>query len=255
MSTREDRRTDLLSELRQDVAHTWRLVRRAPGFAIVAVVTLALGIGANTAIFSLVNGLLLRDLPYADADHVMRIWGSRTDRSRDRGQLSPAEFLDIRARQRTFATMGAFGFGGGTYIGPDDPVPLAGLRVDPNVLTALGVKPMLGRLFIAGDDSASATPTIVLGYKAWRNVFKGDSSIVGKSINFSGRTRTVIGVLPPAFFFPTVSGAEVFVPLDLMPVLRDVNRARKFHFLGAVGRLKPGVSVAAGQAELASLAR
>ena len=102
MSTREDRRVDVLSELRQDVAHTWRLVKRAPGFAIVAVVTLALGIGANTAIFSLVNGLLLRDLPYGDADQVVRIWGSRTDRSRDRGQLSPADFLDLRARQRTF---------------------------------------------------------------------------------------------------------------------------------------------------------
>jgi putative ABC transport system permease protein len=255
MSMREDRTTDLLSELRQDVAHTWRLVRRAPGFAAVAIVTLALGIGANTAIFSLVNGLLLRDLPYHDADNVVRIWGARSDGTRERGQLSPLDFLDIRSRQRSFATMGAFAYGGGTYVGPDDPVQLAGARVDANVFSALGVQPILGRTFVAGEDSAGANPTIVIGYGVWRRVFKADSSIVGKTINLSGRTRTVIGVLPPGFFFPTASEAEIYTPLDLTPVLRDVNRARKFHFLGAVGRLKNGVSVSAAQGELTSLTR
>ena len=255
MSTREDRRTDWFGELRQDVAHTWRMVRRSPGFAIIAIVTLALGIGANTAIFSLVNGLLIRDLPYPDAGNVLRIWGAHTDRIRERGQISPSDFLDIRSRQRSFATIGAFAFGGGTYVGPSDPVPLSGLRVDANVFPALGVKPMLGRTFVVGEDSAGANPTILLAYSAWRRVFNADTAIVGKSINLSGRTRTVIGVLPPGFFFPTVSDAEIFVPLDLSPVLRDVNRARKFHFLGAVGRLKEGVTVSAAQAELTSLAR
>jgi predicted permease len=255
MSTREDRRTDLLSELRQDVAHTWRMVRRSPGFAIIAIVTLALGIGANTAIFSLVNGLLIRDLPYPDAGSILRIWGAHTNQLRERGQLSPLDFLDIRSRQRSFATMGAFAFGGGTYVGPNDPVPLSGIRVDANVFPALGVKAMLGRAFAIGEDSAGANPTILLGYGAWRRVFNGDSTIVGKTINLSGRTRTVIGVLPAGFFFPTVSEAEIFLPLDLSPVLKDVNRARKFHFLGAVGRLKQGVTVAAAQAELTSLTR
>jgi predicted permease len=255
MSTREERRTDLLSELRQDVAHTWRLVRRSPGFAIIAIVTLALGIGANTAIFSLVNGLLIRDLPYPEAGSVLRIWGAHTDRIRERGQLSPLDFLDIRSRQRSFATMGAFAYGGGTYVGPGDPVPLSGVRVDANVFPALGAKAMLGRIFVAGEDSAGANPTILLGYEAWRRVFNGDTAIVGKTITLSGRSRTVIGVLPAGFFFPTVSEAEVYTPLDLSPTLRDVNRARKFHFLGAVGRLKHGVSVAAAQAELVSLVR
>ena len=255
MSTREDRTTDVIAELRQDIAHTWRTLRRAPGFAIVALVTLALGIGANTAIFSVVNGLLLRDLPYRDADGIVRIWGAHTDTKRERGQLSAADFVDLKARQRSFAALGAFGWGGGTYIGTGDPVQLSGVRVDASVFPALGVRPFLGRTFVAGEDSAGASPTIVLGFGVWSRVFGGDSTIVGKAVNVSGRTRTVIGVLPPSFFFPTAGEAELFTPLDLTPILRDVNRSRKFHFLGVVGRLRPGVTVSQGSAELVSIAR
>jgi len=256
MSTRDDRHTDLLAELRQDVAHSWRTLRRSPAFAAVALITLALGIGANTAIFSVVNGLLLRDLPYRDADGVVRIWGAYANTKRDRGQLSPADFLDLRDGQRSFSTIGAFAFGGGTYLGEGDPVRLAGLRVDANVFSALGVSAAIGRTFVAGEDSTAVAPTLViLSHGVWRRVFGGDSSIVGKSISLSGRMRTVIGVLPPAFFFPTAGEAEVFTPLDLTPILRDANRTRKYHFLGAVGRLRPGVSVEQGRTELVSIAR
>ena len=255
MSSRDDRRTDLLAELRQDIVHSWRTLRRAPGFAAVALFTLALGIGANTAIFSVVNGVLIRALPFADADHLVRLYGTRTDGSIPRGQISPADFLDYRSRQRTFTSLGAFAYGGGTYVGPDDPVPMSGVRVDANVFGVLGVRPILGRTFAAGEDSAGANPTILLGYGAWRRVFGGDSTIVGRTINLSGRTRTVIGVLPPAFFFPTAATAEIYTPLDLTPILRDVNRARKFHLLGAVGRMRPGVSVATARADLVGIAR
>src|SRR4029079_13906757 len=163
---------------------------------------------------------------------------------------SPADFLDLRSRQRSFATMGTFAFGGGTYIGPNDPIPLPGLRVDANVFRVLGVRPMLGRTFVAGEDSAGAQPTIVLGFAVWRRVFGSDSSIVGKAININGTSRTVIGVLPPAFFFPTASSTDFYTPLDLTPTLNDVNRARKFHYLGSIGRLRSGVSVDAARAEL-----
>ena len=255
MSTRDARRTDFLSELRQDIAHSWRTLRRAPGFTAVAMITLALGIGANTAIFSVVNALLLRDLPYRNADEVVRLWGSYENTARDRSQMSPADFLDLRARQRSFASLGAFGFGGGTYVGTGDAVRLAGLRVDANVFNVLGVPAAIGRTFVVGEDSAGAPPTVVLSHAVWRRVFGSDSSIVGKTINLSGRVRTVIGVLPPSFFFPTVAEAEIYTPLDLTPILRDVNRARKFHFLGAVGRLRPGVTVPQGSAELVAIAR
>jgi len=241
MSTREEHRTDLVAELRQDIVHSWRSLRRAPGFALVALVTLALGIGANTAIFSVVNALLLRDLPFRDADRVVRLWGAHSAKPTEHGQISPADFIDFRTRQRSFTGLGAFGYGGGTYIGPNDPVPLSGLRVDANVFSVLGVRPLLGRTFARGEDSAGVTPTILLGYNAWRRVFGADSAI--------------IGVLPPAFFFPTASEAEIYTPLDLTPQLRDVNRARKFHFLGAVGRLKPDVTVAAARADLVAIAR
>jgi putative ABC transport system permease protein len=255
MSTREEHRTDLVAELRQDILHSWRSLRRAPGFALVALATLALGIGANTAIFSVVNALLLRDLPFRDADRVVRLWGAHSAKPTEHGQISPADFIDFRTRQRSFSGLGAFGYGGGTYIGPNDPVPLSGLRVDANVFTVLGVRPLLGRTFAIGEDSAGVAPTILLGYAAWRRVFGADSAIVGKTINLSGRSRTVIGVLPPGFFFPTVSEAEIYTPLDLTPQLRDANRARKFHFLGAVGRLRPNVTVAAASADLVTIAR
>ena len=255
MSTRDERRTDVLAELRQDVAHSWRTLRRAPGFTAVATVTLALGIGANTAIFSVVNGLLLRELPYRNADEVVRLWGSSETTGRDRSQISPADFLDFRARQRSFASLGAFAFGGGTYAGNGDAVRLAGLRVDANVFNVLGVPAAIGRTFVAGEDSAGAAPTVVLSHAVWRRVFGSDSAIVGKTINLSGRSRTVIGVLPPSFFFPTVGEAEIYTPLDLTPVLRDANRARKFHYLGAVGRLRPGVSASQGSADVVAIAR
>jgi predicted permease len=256
MSTRDEHRTDLLGELRQDVAHTWRTLRRAPAFAAVALITLALGIGANTAIFSVVNGVLLRDLPYRDADQVVRLWGANATAQRDKGQLSPADFLDLRAAQRSFTTMGAFAWGGGTYVGDGDPVRLSGLRVDANVFSALGVSAAIGRTFVAGEDSTALAPTVVLlGNGVWRRLFGSDSTIVGKTIDLSGRRRTVVGVLPPSFFFPTAAEAEIFTPLDLTPVLNDANRARKFHFLGAVGRLRPGVTVEQARTEVVSIAR
>jgi len=253
MSRREDRRTDLVAELRQDLMHSWRTFRRSPGFAVIALLTLALGIGANTAIFSVVNGLLLRDLPFGDPDRVVRVWGAHKDSGVDRSQISAGDFVDLRTRQRSFITLGAFSWGGGTYIGTGDPVPLAGARVDAGVFAALGVRPYLGRTFVVGEDSSGVNPTIVLGFNAWRRVFGGDSTIVGKAVNISGRSRTVIGVLPPTFFFPTMAEAEIFTPLDLTPVLRDVNRIRKFHNLGVIGRLRPGTTVAQAGAELKSI--
>ncbi|HUQ82455.1 MAG TPA: ABC transporter permease [Gemmatimonadaceae bacterium] len=255
MSTHEERRTDLLAELRQDVAHSWRTLRRSPGFAVVALITLALGIGANTAIFSVVNGLLLRDLPYREAAGLVRIWGAHTDSKQERSQLSAADFVDLKARQRSFATLGAFAWSSGTYVGTGDPVQLAGLRVDASVLNALGVRPTLGRTFAVGEDSSGANPTIVLAHSVWRRLLGSDSAIVGKSITLGGRSRTVIGVLPPTFFFPTMAEAEYYLPLDLTGILRDVNRARKFHNLGAIGRLRPAATVTQGRAELTSIMR
>ena len=253
MSSREERRTDLVAELRQDVAHSWRTFRRSPGFVGVALITLALGIGANTAIFSVVNGLLLRDLPFGDPSRLVRVWGAHKDSGADRSQLSAGDFMDLRTRQRSLSTLAAFSWGGGTYIGTGDPVRLSGARVDANVFTALGVRPYLGRTFAVGEDSAGANPTVVIGFGVWRRVLGSDSAIVGKSINISGRSRTVIGVLPPGFFFPTMAEAEIFTPLDLTPLLRDVNRIRKFHFLGAVGRLRSDATIEQARSELTGI--
>ena len=255
MGTRAEQRTDVVAELRQDLAHSWRLLRRAPGFAAVALVTIALGVGANTAIFSVVNGLLLRDLPYGDAGQLARVWGDHLDSGNRRSQIAAGDFIDLRTRSRSFSALGAFAWGGGTYIGPSDPVQLVGARVDANVFRILAVRPYLGRLFAPGDDSTGVAPTVVLGYGVWRRVFGGDSAVVGTSVNLSGRMRTVVGVLPPSFFFPTLSEAEIFTPLDLAPMLRDANRVRKFRNLAAVGRLRPGVTPEAANSELRDIMR
>jgi predicted permease len=248
--------TDIVAELRQDVAHSWRTLRRAPGFAVVALITLALGIGATTAIFSVVNGLLLRDLPYADPERLVRIWGAHTDSKQERGQVSAADFVDLKARQRSFATLGAFTWGGGTYIGTGDPVPLAGLRVDASVFPTLGVKPFLGRTFVAGEDSAGANPTLILGFGVWRRVFGGDSAIVGKTVNLSGRTRTVIGVLPPSFFFPDRGGGRDLRPAgpDARPPRRESGAASSTTSGSSAG-LRPGMTFAQGRSELTAIMR
>ena len=135
------------------------------------------------------------------------------------------------------------------------PLRLNGMRVDANVFTVLGARPHLGRTFVVGEDSAGVNPTILLSYAVWRRVFGGDSAIVGKAIDLSGRQRTVIGVMGPSFFFPTRAEAEFFIPLDLTPMLRDVNRARKFHNLGFVGRLRPGATLAQARSDLTGIMR
>ncbi|HSA54809.1 MAG TPA: ABC transporter permease [Gemmatimonadaceae bacterium] len=254
MSNRDTHRADRLAELRQDVVHTWRTLRRAPAFTAVALVTLALGIGATTAIFSAVNGLLLRDLPYRDADAVVRIWGARFDAPDRAGQISVADFLDLRARQRSFTTLGAFAFGGGTYVGPDEAVPLPGLRVEPQVMQALGIRPYLGRVFTL-DDVSAANPVIILAYGTWQRLLAGDSGIIGRTVNVSGQARTVVGVLPPAFFFPSASETEIYTPLDLAALQSDPVRARRFRRLGAVGRLRDEATVEGAQVELVGIMR
>jgi putative ABC transport system permease protein len=254
-AAREERRAQYLAELRQDAAHAWRGVRRAPGFAVVALVTLAIGVGATTAIFSVINRVLIEALPYRDAGRVMRLYGAKAEAGLSRGQISPADFMDFRAQQRTFDGLAAFSFAAYTYRAErGDPESIAAARVSANLFEVLGARPVLGRTFLPGEDAPGAAPVVVISHALWQRLFGGDPAIVGRGIALNDARRTVVGVMPAGFVSPTSSEAELWTPLDLSPVLADPNRARKWHFLGAVGRLRPGVTYDQARADLAGIA-
>jgi putative ABC transport system permease protein len=251
-SERMTRRTEWLDDLRQDLRHGWRALRRSPGFTAVALVTLALGIGATTAMYSVVERTLLARLPYADADRVVRIYGRNA--MHDRGQIAAGDFVDLRATQRSFTGIAAFAHSSYSYAGGAEPRMLSGLRVSANMFDVLGARPLLGRTFAQGDDQPGTPAVVVLSHRAWQETFGGDPGIVGRTINLNDRPRTVIGVMRPGFFVET-RDVDVWAPLDLSTALADANRARKFHFLGAIGRLKPGVTIERGISDLAAIAR
>jgi putative ABC transport system permease protein len=179
-SGRMTRRTEWLDDLRQDLAHGWRALRRSPGFAAVALVTLALGIGATTAMYSVTERTLLARLPYADADRVVRVYGHNA--ANPRGQLAAGDVVDLRAAQRSFTGLAAFAWAAYTYTGGAEPRMLSGMRVSSNMFDVLGARPLLGRTFALDEDQPSAPAVVVLGHRTWQEAFGGDPAIVGKTI-------------------------------------------------------------------------
>jgi predicted permease len=252
---RDERRTEVLAELASDARYAVRGFRRSPGAAIVATLTLALGIGANTAIFSVVKGALLDPLPYREPERIVRVYGALSKEKLDRVQIAAADMMDFVARQRTFVSLSPFRTGGYTYTGVGEPEQMTGVRVSADMFRTLGVTPALGRLFVDGDDKPGAQPIVVLSDRIWRRRFGGDSTLIGKTIQLSGSGRTVVGVLRPGFEMPMEDPVDLYTPLDLTPLLQDVNRARAFHVLYALGRLKPGVTPADARRDLDAIAR
>jgi putative ABC transport system permease protein len=248
---RMTRRTEWLDDLRLDLRHAGRALRANRSFTAVALVTLALGIGATTAMYSVVERTLLARLPYADAERLLRIYGRNA--VHPRGQIAAGDFLDFRATQRAFTGLAAFRWGGFTYSGSTEPRTLRGMRVSANMFDVLGARPLLGRTFAAGEDQPQSAPVVLLSHRTWRTVFGADPGIVGRTIVLSDQPRTVVGVMPPTFFIED-SDVDVWVPMELSTVLADANRVRKFRFLGMIGRLRPGVRAEQGEADLAAIA-
>jgi hypothetical protein len=201
-------RQDLWQELRQDAAYAARTLRRAPTYTTVAVLTLAIGIGASTAIFSVVHAVLLRALPYRDANRVVAIWnGYREGGSVQHTAIAPPEFADVMDQNRSFDQVSAISrtaanLTGGCGAGSCEPERVIGYTVSPNLFTLLGTAPALGRNFGDGDGVQGAEPVVMLSHALWTRRFGGDSSVIGRGINVSGRLRTVIGVMPAAVRFP-----------------------------------------------------
>jgi len=228
--------------LKQDLRHTARTLGRSRGFALTAILVTALGVGANTAAFSVADFVLFRPLPFADPDSLVRLCeGPRTGGGWGcQNQLSPANYRDLKRTSASFQAMGAFGGGAVNLVGGGEPRRLELTSVTPEVLPLLGVNPELGRVFAPGDEDADA---VVLSDGVWRSQFGGDPSVLGRKIHLDGVAYRVIGVMPPAFYFPTRE-KQLWTALTL----RDDDFAdRTNSYIEAVARLEPGVTFEAAR--------
>lgn len=246
-----------IDELRQDLQFGGRRLRLRPGFSLIAILTLALGIGATTAIFSVVYAVLLRPLPYPEQDRLVMAWKKDTTTGTGFIELSIAEVRDWQEENRSFsglALMPATVYGYGYLLtGRGEPVQLESAKVTGKYFSILGVKPALGRLFDERDDQVNGAQVVVLSDHLWRDHFGADPNVVGQSITLSYGNFTVLGVTPATFTFP--EGVDLWTPLiPSVPAAWTTRRGATF--LKAIGRLKPGVTIEQAEADLnAILAR
>ena len=235
----------------QDLRYAARSLRRAPGFAIVAIVTLALGIGANTAMFSVLNAYLFRPLPYPQPEQLVQVF--RTSIYSDSWPHSAANFIDFRGRNEVFTEMVTFNGSSPVLIRDGQPAErLQGLLVSGNFFAALGVPPALGRVFSDEEDQPGADNVIVLSDRVWRNRFGADPSQVGRTLQIDGQSVQVIGVMPAEFEHPILwNSVDFWRPIAFSPEQRG-NRGN--NYLRAFARLKPGVDIDSAQQSMQTLA-
>ncbi len=242
-----------LAELPQNLSYSLRTLRQNPGFTTVALLTLAIAIGANTAIFSVTNAVLLQPPPYGQPDRLVAIYDNNTATHDARNDLSAGDVMDYRNMQRSLTGLAALWGGQFIYTQPHaDPMVLLGVETSANLFSVLQAGALHGRTFAAGEDSPANKHVAVLSYGLWQRAFAADPRAVGRNITLNDESYTVIGVMPQGFSLGY--GDDVWVPLDLSPVLADPNRVRKFHNLRAVGRLRPGTTVSAASADLLGIA-
>ena len=239
-----------MDSLLRDLKFSVRSLLKRPALAIIAIVTLAIGIGANSAIFSVVNALLLKPLPFPDPDRIVALWDKVPSRGIERNEVTVANYLDWRAQNRTFEQLGMYRWWSTNLTGADSPERVQGFQVTPNFLDIVGVKPLLGRGFSGDEDQPGKDAVALLTYSLWQRRFGGDPNIVNKTIETNGVVRTVIGVMPPEFNYP--KGAEIYAPLTITP---ELARNRSNHGYLGIGRLKPGVSLPGARADLDTIAR
>ena len=243
-------RWNLVADLLHDLRYAARMQRKNLAFTIIAIIALALGIGANTAIFSVVNTVLLRPLPYKDPERLVMVWEDATKVGYPRDTPSAANYVDWRDQNQVFEGMAAITDESFNLTGAGDPERLEGRRVSANLFPLLGVEPQIGRVFTAAEDQPGAQRVAVLSYGLWQRRFGGDPTIVGKALTLNGESYVVVGVMPARFQFPSKDD-EVWVPVAFPPE-EATNRNR--HYLEVVAKLKPGVTLAQAQSEMSTIA-
>ena len=244
-----------MQNLWQDLRYALRLLAKKPGFTLIAFATLALGIGANTAIFSVINSVLLRPLPYKDPAQLVSVW--EVQANQDHSNFSPAEFLDYQTQNQSFSDMAAYRLTNVTLTGAGEPEQLGGLIVSANFFSLLGVEPERGRIFQVDDGRSGAPRVAMLSHRYWQNRFNSDSSLIGKTLTLSGDPVTVVGVMPPNF---QDDNYQIWLnPRRMVPDWQfnadiDLTSVRSTGFLRVIARLKPSVTLSQAQADLNTIA-
>lgn len=239
----------------QDVRYAVRMLRKRPLVSALAVAVLALGLGGTITVFSTIDTLLLRELPYSDSNRVVTIWQAESVRPNERLGVAPGAFLDWRARTKSFTSLAAaepFSF---DYLEGPEPVSLVAALVTEGFFETLGVRPVRGRLFLPEEYTPGRSDVALLSYASWQGRFGGDDAVVGRTIRLDGRQFLVAGVLPPSFhpgILPRATEQEIWGPQVIEQFERDNRRGR---YWNAVGKLAPGVTFEQGQAELATISR
>jgi putative ABC transport system permease protein len=229
----------------QDLRYGARALRKSPGFTAIAVLTLALGIGANTAIFSVVNAILLHPLAYKDADRLATILNDGN------GPISVANYIDWREQSHSFEAMGAAEYWSPNLTGVDQPENIRGHKITYDLFPLLGAQPLLGRLFTEADDRAGSEHEVILSYRLWQRRFSADPNVFGKVIRLNGEAYSVVGVMPRDFQFAPfwATNAELWVPI----AFGDRVHNRAGNSLRVFGRLKPGVTLDQARAEITTI--
>ena len=248
-----------MGTLLQDVRYGWRLLAKNPGFTAIAVLTLAIGIGASTAVFSVVDTVLLRPLPYREPDRLMVVSETLPGMSGDEIGVTALEYQDYRDRNRSFSQVASYEEAGFNLSGEGLPLRVNAASMSASAFPLLGVSPELGRTFTDEEARAGAENVAVLSHALWEREYSRDPNIVGKTLKLDEKPYTVVGVMPPSFKFPFDGAplsemADLWVPLVFAPnLLAPENRTMEFG-VGLIGRLKPGISAEQAQADVDSIA-
>jgi predicted permease len=248
-----------MGNLLQDLRYGVRMLGKKPGFTVVAVLTLALGIGANTAIFSVVNAVLLNPMPYRDADRLVEFWETNPLKNWTQATVAPANLFDWQKQSQSFDEIAAYmgsdktgpGIAGLQLTGGGEPERVKALYVTGNVFSVLGVDAMIGRPLREEETWQGKHMVVVLSHALWQRRFGGDPGIIGQAISLNGRNREVVGVMSPDFYFPSKE-IELWVPMGWNH--QQIAQLRRPHFLRAVGRLKPDVTTEQARSEMTAIA-
>ena len=238
-----------MQTLLQDVRYGLRLLLKRPAFTAAAVIALALGIGATTAMFSIADAFLLKPLPYLDSNRLTMLVETTPKGDAFWSQVSPADFLDWRKESSSFDGMAAFSWDNLNLTGNGDPEKIQGFAVSANFFDVVGVKPVVGRAFLPEEEQPGREHTAILSYGLWQRRFASDPGILGKALQLDGKSFTIVGVSPRNFDFPMT--AEIWVPLAMDPKQKTL---RSEHYLTIAGRLKSGTSIASARAEMQTIA-
>ncbi|HYP26432.1 MAG TPA: ABC transporter permease [Blastocatellia bacterium] len=250
-----------MGNLFQDIRYSLRLMLEKPGFSVVVILTLALGIGANTAIFCIVNAVLIRPLPFREPDRLVMVWETNWGKGVSQGHVSPANLIDWRDQSQAFDQLEAFDTTVFTVVGSDEAERVSGSRVSPELFRMLDVDPVRGRIFSADEAQPGQDQVAIIGHGLWQRLYSSDPDIIGRTIRLDNKSYEVIGVMPPGFDFPkslepagstNTTRPELWTPLALRGDELSLRGAR---YLSIIGRLKPALTAPQAQAQMEPIAR